>query len=41
MLGEMKTDNITDTNSLICASAVLAQELLQLRKTYQTAKREP
>ena len=41
VLGKMKTDNITDTNNLIYAGAVLAQELLGLRKTYQSAKREP
>ena len=39
--GKMKTDNITDTNNVIYAGAVLAQELLGLRKTYQNAKREP
>ena len=41
VLGKMKTDNMTDTNNLIYAGAVLAQELLGLRKTYQNAKREP
>jgi len=41
VLGKMKTHNITDANNLIYAGAVLAQELLGLRKTYQTAKREP
>ena len=41
VLGKMKTNNITDANNLIYAGAVLAQELLGLRKTYQTAKRLP
>ena len=38
--GKMKKNNIIDANNLIYAGAVLAQELLGLMKTYQTAKRE-
>ena len=41
MLGKMKKTNITDRHNLIYAGAVLAQELLGLRKTYLNAKREP
>ena len=41
VFGKMKTNNITDANNWKYAGAVLAQELLGLRKTYQTAKREP
>ena len=41
VLGKMKTNNITDTNNLIYAGTVLTQELLGIRETYQTAKREP
>ena len=40
MLGNMKMNNSTDANNLISAGAVLAQELLGLRKTYQNATRK-
>ena len=38
LLGKMMTNNITDTNNLIYAGAVLAKKLLGLRKTDQNAK---
>ena len=37
----MKTNNITDTNNLIYAGAVLVRELLGLKKPNRNAKREP
>ena len=41
LLGKMKTNNITDTNYLIYAGAVLVRELLGLKKPNRNAKREP
>ena len=41
LLGKMKTNNITDTNNLIYAGAVLVRELLGLKKPNRNARREP
>ena len=41
LLGKMKTNNITDTNNLIYAGAVLVRELLGLRKPNRNARTEP